>query len=76
MWPFPKPKPTPPGVIIHNRLGEAIDYVAGVWDLTNLCCSKIGIHLRGLQKRKNAANSLDFHRPTPIHLRFTRYAPL
>jgi len=35
MWPFTKPKPTPPGVIIRNRLGEVIDRVEGVWDLTN-----------------------------------------
>ena len=31
MWPFSKPKPTPPGVIIRNRLGEQIDLVEGVW---------------------------------------------
>jgi uncharacterized protein YjbI with pentapeptide repeats len=32
MWPFTKPKPTPPGVIIRNRLGEQIDRVQG-WNL-------------------------------------------
>jgi uncharacterized protein YjbI with pentapeptide repeats len=35
MWPFTKPKPIPPGVVIRNVVGEQIDYVAGVWDLTN-----------------------------------------
>ena len=35
MWPFAKPKPTPPGVVIKNVLGEIIDHVPGVWDLTN-----------------------------------------
>ena len=35
MWPFAKPKPTPPGVTIYNRLGEEIDRVEGVWDLTD-----------------------------------------
>jgi len=30
----PRPHPTPPGVIIRNRLGEEIDRVAG-WDLCN-----------------------------------------
>jgi len=35
MWPFSTPKPTPPGVIIRNVLGEQIDVVEGVWDLTN-----------------------------------------
>jgi hypothetical protein len=35
MWPFPKPKPTPPGVIIRNRLGEQIDHVEGVWHLSD-----------------------------------------
>jgi len=35
MWPFAKPKPTPPGVIIRNRLGEVIDRVDGVWHLEN-----------------------------------------
>ena len=35
MWPFSKPKPTPPGVIIRNRLGEEIDRVEGVWSLEN-----------------------------------------
>jgi uncharacterized protein YjbI with pentapeptide repeats len=35
MWPFAKAKPTPPGVIIRNRLGEQIDFVAGVWHLEN-----------------------------------------
>jgi len=35
MWPFAKPKPTPSGVTIRNRLGEEIDRVEGVWDLTN-----------------------------------------
>jgi uncharacterized protein YjbI with pentapeptide repeats len=33
MWPFAKPKPTPPGVTIRNVLGEVIDRVEGVWDL-------------------------------------------
>ena len=32
MWPFTKPKPIPPGVIIRNRLGEEIDRVEG-WTL-------------------------------------------
>jgi len=32
MWPFSKPKPIPPGVIIRNRLGEEIDRVEG-WTL-------------------------------------------
>jgi uncharacterized protein YjbI with pentapeptide repeats len=32
---FKAPKPTPPGVIIRNRLGEEIDRVEGVWHLTN-----------------------------------------
>jgi hypothetical protein len=35
MWPFAKPKPIPPGVIIRNVLGEEIDRVDGVWHLTN-----------------------------------------
>lgn len=35
MWPSSKPKATPPGVVIRNVLGEVIDHVAGVWDLTN-----------------------------------------
>lgn len=35
MWPFSKPKPSPPGVIIRNRLGEEIDRVESVWHLTN-----------------------------------------
>jgi uncharacterized protein YjbI with pentapeptide repeats len=35
MWPFTKPKPAPPGVLIRNVVGEQIDFVAGVWDLTN-----------------------------------------
>jgi uncharacterized protein YjbI with pentapeptide repeats len=35
MWPFAKPKPTPPGVIIRNVLGEEIDRVEGVWRLAN-----------------------------------------
>jgi hypothetical protein len=35
MWPFEKPKPTPPGVIIRNVLGEVIDRVEGVWHLAN-----------------------------------------
>jgi uncharacterized protein YjbI with pentapeptide repeats len=35
MWPFAKPKPTPPGVIIRNVLGEEIDRVEGVRHLTN-----------------------------------------
>jgi uncharacterized protein YjbI with pentapeptide repeats len=30
-----KTKPAAPGVTIRNVLGEEIDYVAGVWDLTN-----------------------------------------
>ena len=34
MWPFsPKPKPSPPGVIIRNRLAEKIDRVEGVYEL-------------------------------------------
>jgi uncharacterized protein YjbI with pentapeptide repeats len=32
MWPFTKPKPTPPGVIIRNVLGQEIDRVEG-WNL-------------------------------------------
>ena len=32
MWPFAKPKPTPPGVIICNWLGEEIERVEG-WNL-------------------------------------------
>lgn len=35
MWPFSAPKPTPPGVIIRNVLGEQIDHVQGMWDLAN-----------------------------------------
>jgi len=35
MWPFAKPKPTPPGVIIRNVLGEEIDCVNGVRHLEN-----------------------------------------
>ena len=35
MWPFSKPKPEPPGVIIRNVLGEIIDRVEGVWSLEN-----------------------------------------
>ena len=42
MWPFAKPKPTPPGVIIRNVLGEEIDRVEGVWRLA-------GQDLRGRQ---------------------------
>lgn len=36
MWPFAKPKPTPPGVIIRNRLGEEIDCIGGVYHLEHL----------------------------------------
>jgi uncharacterized protein YjbI with pentapeptide repeats len=32
MWPFAKPKPIPPGVIIRDRLGREIDRVEG-WNL-------------------------------------------
>jgi uncharacterized protein YjbI with pentapeptide repeats len=32
---FATPKPTPPGVIIRNVLGEEIDSVEGVWNLEN-----------------------------------------
>jgi uncharacterized protein YjbI with pentapeptide repeats len=32
MWPFTKPKPTPPTIIIRNVLGEEIDRVEG-WNL-------------------------------------------
>jgi len=36
MWPFSTPKATStPVVIIRNVLGEEIDRVEGVWDLTN-----------------------------------------
>jgi uncharacterized protein YjbI with pentapeptide repeats len=33
MWPFAKPKATPPGVTIRNVLGEEIDRVQGVCHL-------------------------------------------
>jgi uncharacterized protein YjbI with pentapeptide repeats len=33
MWSFAKPKPTPPGVIIRNVLGEEIDRVESVYHL-------------------------------------------
>jgi hypothetical protein len=40
MWPFTKPKPEPPGVIIRDVLGKQIDHVSGVWHLA-------GADLRG-----------------------------
>ena len=35
MWPFAKPKPTPPGEVIRNVLGKEVDRVEGFWRLTN-----------------------------------------
>ena len=35
MWPFTKPKPEPPGVIIRDVLGKQIDHVSGVWHLAD-----------------------------------------
>jgi hypothetical protein len=35
MWPFTSSKPVPPGVVIRNVLGEEIDRVEGVWELSD-----------------------------------------
>jgi len=35
MWPFTSSKSVPPGVVIRNVLGEQIDFVEGVWDLSD-----------------------------------------